>query len=318
MRMALFFGVIIMLVKFSAWFFTHSNAILTDTLESIINVLAGSFALYSLYLSSLPQDENHPYGHGKIEFVSAGFEGALIVIAGGSMVYKGVFAFFEKPGIHSLELGILISIAGGLANFFIGNYLIREGKKLNTQVLIADGKHLYSDALTSAGLVFGLCIMYFTQWFWLDAAITIVFGIIIVYTGIKLAYTSITSLLDEADYELLQKLSEILNRERKDSWIDFHNMRILKYGSRLHFDGHITLPFYFGLEDAHQEIKELENSLRKNLQNEMEFFIHADPCLPPSSCCVCRLQCPRRKAEKSKEIEWNLKTLLPDSKHFVD
>lgn len=318
MRWALFFGIVIMSGKFCAYFFTHSNAILTDALESIINVLAGSFALYSLYLSSLPKDANHPYGHGKIEFVSAGFEGALIVIAGGSMTYNGIFAFFRPPEIHSVEWGAILSVITGAANFAIGNYLIRQGKKLNTQVLVADGRHLYSDALTSAGLVIGLLIIYFTKWYWVDALITVVFGITIVYTGIKLVYQSVNSLLDEADVELLNKLSEILRKERKNSWIDFHNMRILKYGSKLHFDGHITLPYYYDLEKSHDEIKILEDSIRKNFDDDIEFFIHADPCLPPDSCKVCQLDCVHRKANCENKVEWNLDNLLPNAKHKYD
>jgi cation diffusion facilitator family transporter len=145
MKMAVAIGVILMAAKFVAWQLTQSNAILTDALESIINVVAGSFALYSLYYASKPKDEDHPYGHGKIEFFSAGIEGALIFIAGLGMVIKAAYSFFHPAILEKIDLGIYLSIATAAVNFFLGRHLISLGKKSRSTTLVADGKHLISD-----------------------------------------------------------------------------------------------------------------------------------------------------------------------------
>lgn len=123
-------GLVLLLAKFWAWWLTNSNAILTDALESIINVVAGGFALFSLWLSAQPRDENHPYGHGKIEFLAAGFEGALILLAGLLILYKSVYNLVHPQPLQQLDLGILLVAISGLANFFLGSWLKREGKKV--------------------------------------------------------------------------------------------------------------------------------------------------------------------------------------------
>src|ERR1035437_9990483 len=128
MRMMLIFSVVLMAFKFAAYIITHSNAILTDALESIINVVAGSFALFSIYYASQPKDKNHPYGHGKIEYLSVGIEGGLIIIAGGAIIIKSVIGFFHPSEISSLDIGVYISVFAGATNYFMGAYLIKQGK----------------------------------------------------------------------------------------------------------------------------------------------------------------------------------------------
>lgn len=155
-------GVFITLLKFYAYYLTHSNAILTDALENIINIIAGSFAFYSIYLSSIPKDANHPYGHGKVEFFAVGFEGSLILIAGITIIYKSIIAIMHPNSISHLADGIWITTTAGFANYLLGTYLIKKGKKLNSIVLTADGKHLMSDAYTSLGLIVGLIIIKIT------------------------------------------------------------------------------------------------------------------------------------------------------------
>jgi cation diffusion facilitator family transporter len=155
-------GIIILAGKFSAWIITDSNAILTDALESIINVVAGAFALYSLFLTSKPRDEDHPYGHGKIEFLSSGFEGGLILIAGLVMTAKACYNFFKPIPIDSLDYGIIIIIVTGLVNYLLGTFLQKRGKRDKSIIMIASGQHLMSDAWSTLGLIIGLTIIYFT------------------------------------------------------------------------------------------------------------------------------------------------------------
>ena len=159
MKMMLIFSIILTVIKLAAYIITHSNAILTDALENIINVAAGAFALFSVYYASMPKDQNHPYGHGKVEYLSVGVEGGLIIIAGGSIVLKSVMGFFHKVEIESLDIGLFITVFSGFCNYIMGQYLIKHGKIRNSSLMVADGKHLISDTISSIGLVFGLAII---------------------------------------------------------------------------------------------------------------------------------------------------------------
>jgi cation diffusion facilitator family transporter len=315
MRAVLIIGCILMIVKFAAFFITHSNAILTDALESIINIVAGGFALYSLYYSSQPKDSDHPYGHGKIEYLSSGLEGSLIVVSGIAIIIKSIHSFFFPTELHSLDIGLYLTLLTGVCNYVMGRYLIRFGERHNSTAMIADGNHLISDTVSSVGIVIGLIIIYFTKLYWLDNLIAVLAGLYICYTGYKLLKVSVTSLLDEADVEKLEMVIGILNKSRREKWIDMHNLRVLKYGTHLHVDAHITLPWYDDLETSHAEVVLVENLIKKQLGDELEFFIHADPCLP-TSCPICVVQnCPVRRAPFVKRLEWTLENLLPDEKH---
>lgn len=310
------FGVIIFAIKLFAYIITNSNAILSDALESIVNITAGAFALYSMYYSLKPKDEDHPYGHGKIEFISAGFEGALVLIAGILMIAKATYAFFVPNEITKIDLGLILTAFSGLANYIMGKYLVNLGKKENSVLMIADGRHLISDTVSSIGLIVGLALIHFTNIFWIDNFVAIGFGFFIIYTGFKLLKISINNLLDEADHDRTDSVIEMLNKNRKDDWIDIHNMRILKYGAHIHIDCHVTLPWYYSLEKSHEKVTEIEKLITQNSENEVEFFIHSDPCVPPFSCKVCSMQnCAERKADFSQKVEWNLSTVLPDKKH---
>jgi len=317
MKITLLFSSFLMLVKFAAYFFTHSVAILSDALESIINIVAGAFALFSIYYASKPKDPDHPYGHGKIENLSVGFEGALIFVAGLSIVVKAIYVLFHPTTVSNLDLGLLLSGLAGACNFFMGYYLVRTGKKHNSILMIADGKHLVSDAVSSIGLIIGLFLMVLTHLPWIDSVLAIIFGIMILWTGFKLVRESVFNLLDKTDVEKLTELARVLQEERRPKWIDMHNLRILKYGDHLHVDAHITLPWYDSLEITHNEIKAVEEVVKSKLGNEIEFFLHPDPCLP-ISCSVCTIaNCEVRQNKFERRIEWSLDNLLPDKKHTL-
>jgi cation diffusion facilitator family transporter len=317
MQKVLLGGFLIMGIKLAAYFLTHSNAVLTDALESIINIITGVFALFSLYYASQPKDEDHPYGHGKIELLSAGFEGGLIFISGVLIIAKSIFGFFQPASIHSLDTAALLSLLAGAANFVMGKYLISLGKKHHSMIMTADGKHLISDTISSIGLVIGLLVIHFTKLLWLDNLIAILFGGFIFYTGYKLLKQSITGLLDEADYENLEKLIKVLNENRSKKWIDMHNLRVLKYGHTLHIDAHITLPWYDNLENTHHEVIAVENLIKDKIHEDIEFFIHSDPCIP-GSCAICSItECKVRSEKFEQKLDWTLKNLLPNRKHSI-
>lgn len=314
---SLFVSIILMLAKFTAYFLTNANAILTDAAESIVNVIASAFAFYSIYLTTLPKDENHPYGHGKVEFFSAFVEGVLIGIAGIIIVFKASYDLIYPNEIKQLYSGAIIVGATGLINSIVGFYLINTGKKNNSITLEADGKHLLTDAISSAGLVLGIVLIAITQVFWLDALISIVLGLYIIYNGYKLTRKSVGGLMDESNMELVEKIVQILQHNKHDSWIDVHNLRAQQYGADLHIDCHVTLPYYFDLTTVHQEISNIDKLINISGSHQTELFIHADPCLP--ACChYCKMDnCGVRQEKFKGEIVWNMENVTKNQKHFI-
>ena len=309
-------SIVLMLVKFLAYFITSSNAILTDAAESIVNVIAGSFAFYSIYLSSQPRDANHPYGHGKVEFFSMFVEGILIIIAGILIILKSVYNLFHIQEVHLLQDGAIIIGFTGIVNFILGYNLIKKSKELNSLTLFADGRHLQTDAYSSAGLVLGLMIIHYTQLYYLDSILSVCLGLYIVFSGYKLVRRSVAGLMDESDISIVKSVVDILNANRKDTWIDVHNLRTQRYGNDLHVDCHVTLPYYFDLIHVHEEISQIDTLVNQKGPVQTEFFIHADPCLP--QCChYCNMKdCPVRTEAKSTDILLTMENVTQNKKHF--
>lgn len=317
MKLVLAISFILMGLKFLAYYLTNSSAILTDAIESIVNILAGSFALYSLYYAAKPKDEDHPYGHGKIEFLSTGVEGGMVTLAGAAMLIKGISAFFNPHDLQNLDIGLGISVFSGIVNYILARVLIKRGNQYYSSTMVSDGKHLLTDTWSSVGLVIGLVVIYFTHLFWIDYVITIGLGILIIYTGFNLVKESVFNLLDKADYVKIEHLISVLDSKRNPSWIDIHNLRVVKYGSVVHVDCHMTLPWYYTLEEAHKEVDDLDKLATLEFSHEIEFFIHADPCIP-KSCFICEMpHCKVRKHDFVRRLEWNMSNVLPDAKHTI-
>lgn len=313
---ALVMSFLLMLGKFTAYFITSSNAILTDAAESIVNVLASAFAFYSIYLSAQPKDLNHPYGHGKVEFFSMFVEGILILMAGVLIILKSVYNIFFPIEVQYLLDGTVIIAVTGLINFFVGRILINESKISNSLVLYADGKHLLTDAYSSAGLVIGLLTIYFTGIYFLDSILSISMGLYIIYHGYILVRRSVGGLMDESDFKVVNHVISILNENRRDAWIDIHNLRTQSYGHELHIDCHVTLPYYYELNKVHDEISQIDTLINQKGFVRTEFFIHSDPCLP--QCChYCRMEnCPVRSETQNKDIVWTPEIVTRNHKHF--
>jgi cation diffusion facilitator family transporter len=308
-------GIVLMMAKFGAYFLTGSNFVLTDAAESIVNVFASSFAFFSIYLSSQPRDENHPYGHGKVEFFSVFIEGLLIGFAGLIIIAKSVYGIFYPNNLHDLLTGAVIIGATGIVNGGLGFYMINRGKSLPSITIEADGRHLITDMVTSAGLVIGLILINFTKILLLDSLLSIVVGFYILYTCYKLIRKSVAGLMDEADFGVVNNVLKVLNAQRKDEWVDIHNFRAQKYGNELHIDCHLTLPNYFDLNRVHEEVS-LVDKMINNSVTKTELFIHADPCLP--YCChYCSMpNCPIRSEPKTETIEWTMDRVIRNKKHF--
>ena len=314
--LALIVGILLMVAKFVAYLITGSNAIFTDALESIVNVVAGGFAFYSIYLSAQPRDVNHPYGHGKVEYFSAFLEGSLIAVAGVIICIKAIYGFFYPNSISQLAGGIWIVSGTGLINFILGRYLVYQGKRFDSMTLLADGKHLLSDAYSTLGLVLGLLLLYFTGLVWIDILISLVMGVYIVYNGYTLIRRSVGGLMDESDEAAVKEVVHILQSNRRDVWIDIHNLRVQRYGPEMHIDCHLTLPNYFDLHRVHDEVSAVDKLVNAHTQMPTELFIHADPCIP--ECCpYCKVQeCPIRSAKQKAEIPWDLDVVRNNQKHY--
>ena len=294
---------------------TKSVAILTDALESTVNVLAGLIGVYSLYVSAKPKDKDHPYGHGKAEFISAAVEGTLITVAGFVIIFEAINNLVHPHTIQQLDYGIALVAATGVINYIAGAFCIRGGKKNNSLVLISSGKHLQTDTYSTLGIIVGLITLYFTKWLWVDSAVAILFAFIIMFTGYKIVRTSISGIMDEADDTLINKMVAQLNIERPENWIDLHNLRIIQYGSTLHLDCHLTVPWYLNIHEAHHEIDTLSDLVKKEYGESIELFVHTDGCLD-FSCAICSKQnCPVRKHPFQKKIAWTVENISANIKH---
>jgi len=308
-------SVTLLITKLIAYFITGSEAILTDALEGIVNVVAGFFGLFSLYISARPRDADHPYGHGKIEFVSSAVEGSMIIIAGVLILYQAIGNLIAPTQLHQLDTGIILVAVAGLLNFIAGTTCVRIGKKNNSLALMASGKHLISDTYSTIGILIGLLLIHFTDLLWLDSAVAIVFSFIILYTGYKIIRSSLAGIMDETDEELLKKMVAILNANRTENWIDLHNLRIIKYGSILHLDCHLTVPWYLNVHEAHAEIDRLAELVRKEFGESLELFVHSDGCLD-FSCKICTKQhCKVRQHDFTERIEWTVENISSNQKH---
>jgi cation diffusion facilitator family transporter len=311
-------SVVLFIIKLVAYILTNSVAILTDALESIVNIVAGLLGIYSLIVSARPKDKDHPYGHGKVEFISSAVEGTLIFVAGILIVYGATKNLFVARKVHQLDWGILLIVITAVVNYVAGLICERTGRKNNSLPLIASGQHLKSDTYTTAGIIVGLVLLYFTGIYWIDSAVAIIFALIISYTGYKIIRSSVAGIMDEADETLLKEMIATLNEHRRSNWVDLHNLRIIKYGALLHLDAHLTVPWYFNVNEAHQEIDELTGLLRKKYGDALEIFVHSDACMD-FSCAICiKTDCAVRKHAFVKKIEWSKDNISANVKHTIE
>ena len=306
-------------LKLFAYYLTHSVAILTDALESTVNVVTGFTGLYSLKVAARPRDENHPYGHGKVELISASFEGVLILVAGLIIIYESINNLLQPHALRELDLGILLVLFTALVNYAMGWYCIRTGRANFSIALQASGKHLQTDTWSTLGIIAGLLLIRLTQLPWIDTLVAILFGLLVIVEAYKIIRQTISGIMDEADEELLRQLIQVLNANKPNNWIDLHNLRVIKYGAILHLDCHLTVPWYFNVHEAHREIDALEALIRTNFQQSLEMFVHTDACVPEASCRICpKTDCPVRQAAFENRLEWTFKNITSNQKHGLE
>ena len=314
-RVVVITAFVLLAVKLLAYYITNSVAILTDALESIVNAVAGVLGLYSLIVSARPRDSDHPYGHGKVEFISSAVEGTLISIAGVMILYESALSMISPPELKKLDYGLLLILTTAIINYILGYWCIRTGKQHQSIALVSSGKHLQTDTYSTLGITIGLVAIYLFDIPWLDSVIAIVFGLLILFTGYKIIREAIAGIMDETDKELLERMVVLLGQNRNENWIDLHNMRIIKYGPVLHLDAHLTVPWYLNVHEAHKEIDTLARLVRKEFGESLELYVHSDGCLD-FSCAICTKQnCSVRKNPFEKRVEWSVKNISTNQKH---
>lgn len=292
--LSLIVGLILLAIKYWAYQITGSTAILSDALESIVNVVAAVFALAGLTIARLPADRNHPYGHGKIEFFSAAFEGGLIAFAALLIIYQGVQALLFGVQIRSLNVGVLLTLGAGLANGALGWFLIQTGKKHHSLTLVADGKHVMSDFITSLGVTLGLGLVLLTDRTWLDPLIAVLVGINLAFTGFGLVRHAADGLLDAEDPTLLQRLLDAISANLEPGIIRVHFLRAIRSGRFTHVDAHLVIPEFWTVEQAHEVGDAFEQRVLNALPFEGEIVFHVDPC-QRKFCSMCDVEaCPIR------------------------
>ncbi len=292
---SLVLSVVLLAAKYQAYLYTGSTAILSDALESIVNVVAAVFALGGLIFAGRPADRNHPYGHGKIEFFSAAFEGGLIAFAAVLIIYEVVQGLIRGAELRWLESGVVIVLGAGLVNLALGWFLVRTGRKHASLTLVADGQHVLSDFYTSAGIVVGLLLVRVTRVFWLDPLVAAVVALNLMWTGVRLVRHAAGGLLDEEDTPLLNRLLEELRGHVGQGVIRVHHLRAIRSGRFHHVDAHLVVPEFWSVDQAHELAEDLARQVIKEVGVEGELVFHTDPC-HRAYCAMCDLgDCPIRR-----------------------
>ena len=250
-----------------------------------------------------------------MEFISAAIEGTLITIAGLFIIVQSIVNLLHPHAIQKLDFGIYLVAATAGINFVTGTICVNAGRKSNSLALIASGKHLRVDTYTTAGIIAGLILIFFSGIIWIDSLVAMIFAAIILITGYKIVRTSVAGIMDEADIDLLKNMVGTLNESRNVNWIDMHNLRLIKYGPTLHLDCHLTVPWYFNVNEAHHEIDTLSGLVRKKYGESVELFVHSDGCMN-FSCPICdKFDCQVRQHSFEKKIRWTMENISSNHKH---
>jgi len=293
--LALVVGAVLLGLKFWAYFITNSQAIFSDALESIVNIVAAVLVIVVVYVSSRPADRSHPYGHGKSEFFSAAFEGGLVTFAALLIFFQVGTTLWVGIELAQLDFGILITFGTGMGNLFLGMYLISTGRKSNSPALIASGHHVISDFYTSAAVVLGLLLVHWTGILALDAIVAILVAFHLLWIGYRIARRSVGGLLDEQDPQALKELVSAFQNDRAPGIIQLHHVRVIRVGKFHHIDAHVVVPEFWTVDYAHDRVMEFEKRVMSDYSHEGEINFHIDPCRR-AYCSACELSgCPVRK-----------------------
>lgn len=292
---SLIIGIALLCIKFYAYHLTGSQSIFSDALESIVNVVAGVITLLVIVIATKPADEDHPYGHGKVESMAATFEGGAITLAGILIIIQAVQIFFHGAHVEEVNLGLILIVIAGAINGILGFILKTQGKKHHSEAMISSGVHLLGDAITSIGVLLSLLIVKFTGIQWVDPVIAAIFGVVLCYQGVHILIRSGNVLLDAHDKDLLKLVADLFEKKYVPGVIDIHYTRIIKSGPFHHIECHMVIPEFWSVAESHLFSEDYEKSILKEYPVEAEIRIHLDPCRRVY-CENCELKdCPIRQ-----------------------
>ncbi len=293
-------GVLILGLKYYAYLVSGSTALKSDAIESVVNVIAASFALGAVVFAEKPADRDHPYGHGKIEHFSAAFEGGLIALAAVLIAWAAIDTLWHGVELKDLGRGLVINFIAGCMNGLLGLFLVMMGRKQRSRAIEADGHHVLSDFWTTLGIALGLLLVKFTGILWLDPVMALGVAALLARTGFKLVRSSGQALLDVEDPEVLRQLIDVINRIRPVDIITIHELRTLRSGRYTHVDIHMVVPEFYEMGRAHDLAEEFGKQVITEAGLEGELHTHIDPC-QRNWCSQCGVTpCPIRQAPQAQ------------------
>jgi cation diffusion facilitator family transporter len=277
MRLSLGFGVLMLAGKILAYFLTGSLAILSDAAESVVHVVAVAFAAFSLRLSARPAAPTFLYGYEKVSFFSAGFEGAMIGLAGVGIIVTAVHEWLAGLKLENLGFGSLLILGAGVVNLALGWYLIKTGRRVHSIILEADGKHVLTDSFTSFGVLIGLVLVLGTGWKPFDPLVAIAVALSILWSGGNLIWHSVQGLMDYSDPKVGKEIQKKLDTIARELGVRYHGLRFRTTGHRQLVECHLLFPQNTLLADAHRLATMVEERLPKELSFPAEVFTHLEP-----------------------------------------
>ncbi|MGO4526701.1 cation diffusion facilitator family transporter [Microvirga sp. 2MCAF35] len=273
---SIFVGTVVLVLKYAAYYITGSIALYSDALESVINVVTAVAAFMAVRLSAAPADANHPYGHHKVEYFSAVLEGVLIIVAALAILREAYYGFLSPKMIDAPMEGLAINAIASVINAFWSWLLINRGRRMRSPALVADGRHLFTDVVTSAGVLIGLLLVPFTGWHWLDSVLAALVAVNILWSGWGLMKESIGGLMDEALPEAtLSRVREIIAINAQGA-IEAHDLRTRHAGRMTFIDFHLVVPGHMSVTDAHDICDRLERALKDDVKDSL-ITIHVEP-----------------------------------------
>lgn len=312
---SLIVSIFVLALKGYAYHQTHSAGILSDALETTINVVTALVAFFVLQFAMAPADKEHPYGHGKIEYFSAAFEGGVIFFAALAIIFESVKSFFYPHQIRNIGEGVAYIVLATLINLVMGMYLLKVGKQSKSEALKASGAHLLSDVKTTLGVVIGLALFKVTGQTWIDSLVGTVVGAWLLYESFQIIKSNVGGLLDELDIECAKELCLKMSKHLEPAIINIHNLRIIRSGHFHHMDAHIVIPEYYDIKRVHEIIHRFEKEVIKDYSYDGEFVFHTDPC-GSNYCSVCMVEnCPIRKNPFVKRPMLDYRNVISGPKH---
>lgn len=312
-------AVLVLALKAVAYTLTGSAALLADAIESIANVVTGSFGLFCAWWSTRPPDDDHPYGHGRLEYLTAGFSGLVIAIAGAGIVREALGALLEPEPLSRIPEGIAVASVSAVVNLVAGLVLVSRGRRHHSAAVSAEGWHLLADTLTTIGAATGLALTQATGIPALDPWVALLFGAVILLSAIRLLAEAGSRLLDRSEPALLDALARAFAQTRRPEWVEVHLLRARSVGSTFIADFHIALPRFWDLTRIHEEQHRIAAELIHAIGRPGEVLVHPDPCRK-EQCRTCSFDpCPIRSEDFVRHEEWTARHLvLPSRQDGVD